>query len=55
MKDYTYIDIDGIEKELCVICGAETGVKTSENIDNRTGYIEGSGQMCYSCTCTNSK
>lgn len=35
--------------DLCVICGADTGIPTVTPIDQRYGYIEGSGQCCRKC------
>ena len=37
------------EFEICIMCGKETKVKKTENITYRTGYIEGSGQLCFYC------
>jgi|TARA_B110000914_G_C15418240_1_gene425261 DNA-directed RNA polymerase subunit RPC12/RpoP len=37
------------EVELCINCGKETQYKQSDHIDNRMGYIEGSGQLCSRC------
>lgn len=48
-KLYTYIDEDGIEKEICVLCGEKTKVPTDRHIDFRDFYIEGVGQLCYEC------
>ena len=33
--------------DVCVICGKETPYLRSTHIDNRIGYVEGSGQGCY--------
>ena len=38
------------EKEFCIRCGKETSYKKSDNIEFRSGYIEGSGQLCFECT-----
>ena len=35
--------------DLCVLCGAETGIPTETPIDQRVGYVEGSGQICRKC------
>lgn len=41
---------DGSETEICVLCGADTGVDANKHIDFREGYIEGAGQVCpYGC------
>jgi hypothetical protein len=37
--------IDPYDK--CVMCGKESPYKMSTHIDNRIGYIEGSGQGCF--------
>lgn len=36
-------------KETCVICGATTPYKVTDNIGNRLWFIEGSGQLCKKC------
>lgn len=36
-------------KDKCVMCGSETEYEFSTHIDLRTGYIEGMGQLCFSC------
>lgn len=33
----------------CVICGKETKYAKSVPIDERIGYIQGSGQLCRRC------
>ena len=35
--------------EKCVSCGVDTQYRFNDHIDYRTGYVEGSGQLCYSC------
>ena len=40
------------ERDLCVVCGAVTNYKKTDHIDTRTGYIEGSGQLCAKCSYT---
>ena len=37
------------EIELCIICGTETKFKKGDDITFRYGYIEGSGQLCFTC------
>lgn len=37
------------EKELCVLCGAETPYNINDHIDMRQHYIEGAGQLCAKC------
>ena len=36
-------------KELCVICNKETTYYREDHIDQRIGYIRGSGQLCLDC------
>lgn len=36
-------------KEICIKCGKETHEEITTHVDFRTGYIEGSGQLCISC------
>lgn len=35
--------------DLCVGCRADTGIPTDTPIDDRTKYVEGSGQCCAAC------
>ena len=35
--------------EVCSCCGIKTHILKKTNIDKRTGYIEGFGQLCFSC------
>jgi len=35
--------------EICVICKQKTHIKKDQPIDERYGYIEGVGQLCYDC------
>ena len=37
------------ELEICVGCGKTTTYKRSDNIEFRSNYIEGSGQLCPEC------
>jgi len=37
------------EFEYCTICGQKTNIRRDENINNRIGYVEGVGQLCYDC------
>lgn len=39
-------DYDSYDK--CLICGKESPYKYSTHIDNRLGYVEGVGQLCFS-------
>jgi|TARA_B100001939_G_scaffold220227_1_gene189547 hypothetical protein len=36
-------------KELCVTCKKETTYYREDHIDQRIGYIKGSGQLCLDC------
>jgi len=36
-------------KDLCIMCGKETAYDFETHIDYRVGYVEGAGQLCYSC------
>ena len=36
-------------KDTCILCGIETQYEMDVNIDYRTGYIEGAGQLCSEC------
>ena len=37
------------ELEHCVLCGNETAYTKGTLISERTGYLEGAGQLCYDC------
>ena len=37
------------EYDVCVSCGKTTSYKKNDHIDNRSGYIEGAGQLCLEC------
>lgn len=39
--------LDGYER--CVLCDRKTPVKLSVPIDDRVGYVEGTGQLCREC------
>lgn len=41
--------VSGEGTDLCVICGADTGIPTETHIDFRIGYVAGSGQACVLC------
>lgn len=38
------------DTDSCVICGADTGIRSSAPIDTRSGYVEGAGQLCATCS-----
>ena len=40
------------EPEICVSCGKTTKYKWSDNIQYRSNYIEGVGQLCSECDST---
>ena len=37
------------QMDICVSCGTETSYKKDDNITFRYGYIEGAGQLCFTC------
>jgi len=41
------VDDSGISWDLCVICRARTPYRSSTVVEERSCYIEGSGQCCY--------
>ena len=48
--NYEYIKlVDSIYYDLCVLCKANTGVRTDCPIEQRTYYVEGCGQLCEEC------
>ena len=36
-------------KDKCVGCGTETEYDEKTNIEYRNFYVEGAGQLCYTC------
>ena len=38
------------ELEVCITCGKTTHYKRSDNIEFRSNYIEGAGQLCPECS-----
>jgi len=40
------------EYDICVSCGKVTSYKKTDNINYRSGYIEGAGQLCFICSQT---
>jgi len=40
---------DGKELEVCRLCGKVTDVEANTLSDQRTGYVEGVGQLCDEC------
>ena len=40
------------EIEICVSCGAETSYKKGDDVTFRYGYIDGAGQLCFTCSQT---
>jgi len=47
-QKYTYLK-DNISYEKCVMCGKELDIPTDRNINLRSHYIEGMGQVCSEC------
>lgn len=37
------------QNETCIMCDVETNVPRSMNVDFRTNYIDGAGQLCHKC------
>ena len=37
------------EYDVCVSCGKTTSYTKTDNIEYRSGYIEGAGQLCLEC------
>ena len=37
------------DKDKCNLCNNDSPYDKSEPVDDRTAYIEGSGQMCFDC------
>jgi len=51
-KEKTRIEFlkgERMAKDKCVSCGVDSLYEEWEHIDNRIGYIEGSGQLCLDC------
>ena len=46
MKDTSIICVD---KDKCSLCNDDSPYDKTKPIDERIGYIEGSGQMCLDC------
>ena len=40
------------EYDVCITCGKVTSFKKTDHIDFRYGYIEGAGQLCFTCSQT---
>ena len=40
------------EIEICISCGVETSYKKGDDVTFRYGYIEGAGQLCFTCSQT---
>ena len=38
------------EFETCINCEKLTNIKKTDNVSLRSGYIEGAGQLCFSCS-----
>lgn len=41
------------QPEYCIICGEETVYTTSTPVAERSGYVEGAGQLCVKCCVSN--
>ena len=51
MAEEKTINLDK-EYDMCVSCGSPTSYKKIDNIEFRYGYIEGAGQLCFTCNQT---
>ena len=40
------------EFDICVSCGIVTSYKKTDHIVFRSGYVEGMGQLCFTCSQT---
>ena len=40
------------EFEVCIKCGKVTSYKKTDDVVFRSGYIEGAGQLCFTCSQT---
>lgn len=47
--DFTVNVIETPKMEKCVLCGEQTNVPVSMDINLRKFYIEGAGQLCKEC------
>lgn len=47
VQDHRFVSQAGTD--LCVQCGADTGVLTTKDIRQRAYYVEGIGQFCMRC------
>lgn len=41
--------VDGIYYDLCVVCKADTSIRTDCPVEHRMYYVEGGGQLCKEC------
>ena len=37
------------EHDACISCGELTKYKKIDHVDNRYGYVDGAGQLCFKC------
>ena len=49
LKEVMFEEEGDEEIEICIKCGKLTTVKKTDNVVYRSGYIEGAGQLCFSC------
>jgi hypothetical protein len=49
LKEVMFEEEGDEEFEICIKCGKLTTIKKTDNIVYRSGYIEGAGQLCFSC------
>ena len=43
------MELNKEEKDKCVVCEKETSYDKLEHIDKRSCYVEGAGQLCWTC------
>jgi len=48
IKTYSIMK-EGKSYDRCILCGDITIYTTDTHIDHRVGYVEGAGQLCYTC------
>jgi hypothetical protein len=46
---FVHYQIHRHDTELCVICGVETKVPRTQDVDERLYYVPGAGQLCHDC------
>lgn len=49
MKNQTDDKQKADDRELCILCGKDTGYAFSTDVSKRKYYVHGMGQLCESC------